>query len=53
MKIACEELVKRLEPIKNKMPNETWQKWIQTAYNERISLSAIGYYKTPNIGYDW
>ena len=35
------------------MPNETWKKWIYTAYQERISLSATGYYSTPNITYDW
>ena len=35
------------------MPNESWQKWIEIAYKERIGLSATGFYSTPNIGYDW
>ena len=53
VQIACEELVKRLKPIKEKMPNGSWKEWIDAAYKERISLSATGFYKTPNIGYDW
>lgn len=46
---ACEQLMERLEPIKKKDPNGGWDEWIKSAYLERISLSAVGYCKTPNL----
>lgn len=49
---ACEKLNKRLAPIKEANPKGTWQEWINAAYFERISLSATGFYKMPDIGYD-
>lgn len=52
VKRACEEICKRLEPIKQKMPNKSWKDWVHSAYLERISLSATGFYATPNIGYN-
>ena len=48
---ACTEIMKRLEPIIEKNPEGKWEDWIKTAYLERISLSATGFYKTPDIGY--
>lgn len=50
---ACEEIMKRLKPIMDKKPNGTWEEWVTTAYLERISLSATGFYKTPDIGYSF
>ncbi|KAI5635560.1 molybdopterin-binding domain of aldehyde dehydrogenase domain-containing protein [Phthorimaea operculella] len=50
---ACERLNKRLQPIKDKNPNGTWEQWISTAYVERISLSATGFHATPDIGYNF
>nr|XP_034184290.1 xanthine dehydrogenase isoform X2 [Osmia lignaria] len=50
---ACEEIMKRLKPVINKKPNGTWEEWVATAYIERISLSATGFYKTPDIGYSF
>ncbi|XP_023299280.2 xanthine dehydrogenase [Lucilia cuprina] len=49
---ACEKLNKRLAPIKEANPNGTWTEWISKAYFERISLSATGFYRMPDIGYD-
>ncbi|CAH1102357.1 unnamed protein product [Psylliodes chrysocephalus] len=50
---ACLTLKERLRPIKEKNPNGTWEAWILAAYQDRISLAATGYYKTPDIGYNW
>lgn len=49
---ACQKLLKRLEPYREKFPDENWNKWIQRAYMDRVSLSATGFYRTPDIGYD-
>lgn len=49
---ACEKLNKRLAPFKEANPNGTWQEWISKAYFERVSLSATGFYRMPDIGYD-
>lgn len=49
---ACEKLNKRLAPIKEQYPSEGWNQWISKAYFSRISLSATGFYSTPEIGFD-
>lgn len=46
---ACNILLERLDPFKIKFPNNNWNFWIQQAYMDRISLSATGYYSTPDI----
>ncbi|XP_053996533.1 xanthine dehydrogenase [Hylaeus anthracinus] len=50
---ACQEIMKRLKPVMDKNPTGTWEEWVATAYNERISLSSTGFYKTPDIGYSF
>jgi len=50
---ACEELKKRIQPIRDQMPDKSWKEWIVAAYRARISLSATGYYATPDINYNW
>ena len=50
---ACQEINKRLEPHKTAAPNQNWEDWVMAAYLDRVSLSANGFYKTPNIGYDF
>ncbi|XP_026751930.2 xanthine dehydrogenase [Galleria mellonella] len=50
---ACETLVKRLQPYKEKNPKGKWEQWVSAAYVDRVSLSATGFYATPDIGYDW
>lgn len=50
---ACEEIMKRLQPIIDSDPESTWEDRIKTAYRHRISLSAAGFYRTPNIGYSF
>ncbi|KAK2857221.1 hypothetical protein Q5P01_005956 [Channa striata] len=50
---ACEVLVKRLEPYKAKNPKGSWEDWVTEAYFDRVSLSANGFYKTPDLCYDF
>lgn len=49
---ACEKLNKRLQPYREKYPDEPWNKLAWHAYFDRVSLSATGFYKTPDIAYD-
>ncbi|ESO95509.1 hypothetical protein LOTGIDRAFT_160669 [Lottia gigantea] len=50
VKIACEKILKRLEPIKSEKGTE-WKDWVMKAYSERIALSDTGFYSQPNLGY--
>ncbi|CAG9760635.1 unnamed protein product [Ceutorhynchus assimilis] len=50
---ACNILNERLAPIKAANPKGKWEDWIKAAYLQRISLSAQGFYKAPNLGHDW
>jgi len=45
--------MKRLQPIIDINPDSNWEDWIKKAYFQRISLSATGFYQTPNIGYSF
>lgn len=38
--MACKELVKRLEPIKKKLENPSWQELVFEAYLEDVDLCA-------------
>lgn len=49
---ACEVLVKRLQPYKEKNPEGKWEDWVSAAFFDRVSLSSTGFYATPDIGYD-
>ncbi|XP_011496569.1 PREDICTED: xanthine dehydrogenase-like, partial [Ceratosolen solmsi marchali] len=50
---ACNEIMKRIKYIIDSNPNGTWESWVEKAYYDRISLSATGFYRTPDIGYDF
>lgn len=50
---ACQTILKRLEPFKKKKPNGSWEEWVMDAYMNAVSLSATGFYKTPNLGYSF
>ncbi|KAI0224323.1 Xanthine dehydrogenase/oxidase, partial [Lamellibrachia satsuma] len=51
---ACETILQRLEPYKEKNPSGSWVDWVNAAYMDRVSLSTTGFYKTPDVGkYDW
>lgn len=53
VKNACQILYQRLEPIMKKNPKGTWQTWITSAFFEKISLSATGFYRGPDTYMDW
>uniref|UniRef100_A0A8C3W8T2 aldehyde oxidase n=1 Tax=Catagonus wagneri TaxID=51154 RepID=A0A8C3W8T2_9CETA len=50
---ACQILMKRLEPIIKKNPEGTWEDWIEAAFEQRISLSATGYFRGYKAFMDW
>ena len=50
---ACEQLNERLQPYREKNPSATLQELANTAYFDRVNLSAQGFYSTPDIGYVW
>uniref|UniRef100_A0A8C9WEF3 Aldehyde oxidase 6 n=1 Tax=Scleropages formosus TaxID=113540 RepID=A0A8C9WEF3_SCLFO len=49
VKMACETLLQRLEPVIREDPKGTWQ----TAFFKKIGLSATGYYRGPDTYMDW
>lgn len=50
---ACNVLLERLAPYRKKFPNDGWKTWISMAFFDRVSLSATGYYATPDLNYDF
>ncbi|KAM9835993.1 aldehyde oxidase 6 [Aulostomus maculatus] len=53
VKKACETLYQQLEPIRQKNPKGSWESWVQAAFFEKISLSATGFYRGPDLYMDW
>jgi len=56
---ACEQILKRLEPIRQSIKKQdfdpSWKEIITAAFFSRVDLSAHGYYIVPTdrCGYDW
>ncbi|KAJ8673551.1 hypothetical protein QAD02_004813 [Eretmocerus hayati] len=50
---ACNKIMKRMKYIIDANPNESWESWVWKAYADRVSLSATGFYRTPDIGYSF
>ncbi|KAH8714207.1 molybdopterin binding aldehyde oxidase/xanthine dehydrogenase [Ilyonectria robusta] len=51
---ACKQLNERLAPYREKLgPGASMEQLAHAAYFDRVNLSAQGFYKTPEIGYDW
>ena len=50
---ACQQLNERLKPYREKNPSGTISDWAFAAYFDRVNLSANGFYKTPDLSYDW
>ena len=48
---ACLKINERLKPYKEKSPDAQWEGWIKQAYFDRVSLSANGFYATPELNY--
>ncbi|XP_044163721.1 xanthine dehydrogenase/oxidase-like isoform X2 [Acropora millepora] len=53
VKIACEQILERLKPYQMENPKGSWEEWVSAAYFDRVNLSANGFYKTPDLAYDW
>ncbi|XP_071320852.1 aldehyde oxidase 6 isoform X2 [Trachinotus anak] len=53
VKNACQTLYQRLEPIRQKDPKGSWESWIVAAFFEKISLSATGFHRGPDLYMDW
>jgi xanthine dehydrogenase molybdopterin binding subunit/xanthine dehydrogenase small subunit len=51
VKNACDQLRERLAPFRT--PERTFAQAVEAAYLARVSLSAAGYYRTPDIHFDW
>jgi xanthine dehydrogenase/oxidase len=50
---ACEQINDRIKPLREANPNKSWEEIVKMAYFERINLSANGFYKTPDLTFDW
>ncbi|XP_028905631.1 xanthine dehydrogenase/oxidase-like isoform X2 [Ornithorhynchus anatinus] len=50
---ACKTILERLKPFKDQNPNGSWEDWVSAAYRAPVSLSATGFYSTPNLGYNF
>ncbi|KAI9354597.1 molybdopterin binding aldehyde oxidase/xanthine dehydrogenase [Zopfochytrium polystomum] len=50
---ACTQILNRLKPLQEKYPEESWNGIIKKAYFDRVNLSANGFFKTPDLSYDW
>ncbi|XP_060888829.1 aldehyde oxidase 6 isoform X2 [Labrus mixtus] len=50
---ACQTLYQRLKPIREKKPKGSWESWVNDAFFEKISLSATGFYRGPDLYMDW
>ncbi|CAB3227927.1 unnamed protein product [Arctia plantaginis] len=46
VKRACEELLRRLKPIRDKMKNPTWEELIKQAHKDNVDLQAHGFTRT-------
>ncbi len=51
VKNACDILSERLAPFRT--PDRTFAQAVEAAYLARVSLSSTGYYRTPDIHFDW
>ncbi|KAG6462342.1 hypothetical protein O3G_MSEX013200 [Manduca sexta] len=46
---CCEELLRRLEPIRQQLTNPTWEELISTAYQSNVNLQTQGFVGIPDI----
>lgn len=50
---ACKVILDRLAAYRQQYPDDGWKGWITRAFFDRVSLSATGFYKTPDIGHNF
>ena len=48
---ACKKINDRMAPLREALPDATWEDYIDMAFARRINLSATGYYRTPDERY--
>ncbi|XP_068446385.1 aldehyde oxidase 1-like [Clinocottus analis] len=53
VKNACQTLYQRLDPIRKKNPQGSWESWVEAAYVEKICLSTTGFHRGPDLYMDW
>ncbi|XP_071785351.1 xanthine dehydrogenase/oxidase-like [Asterias amurensis] len=53
IKAACETLLQRLDQFVQDEPRGSWESWVMSAYLNRVSLSATGFYKIPDLHFNW
>jgi len=51
-RVACRVLKERLAPFRARHPDHSLAQLARAAYNARVSLSATGYWSTPEIHFD-
>lgn len=53
IKDACEQILERLVPVRDRMPEgSSWDDLVRAAYLDRIQLWAAGFYRTPGLSWD-
>ncbi|ESO07509.1 hypothetical protein HELRODRAFT_110470 [Helobdella robusta] len=50
--LACEKIIRRLQPYIKSKPESGWKAWIERAYMDRVQLMATGYYKKAFSEFD-
>lgn len=50
---ACQVIWDRLLPFRSERPDAGWKEWVRMAYFDRVSLSSTGFYRIPDLGYDF
>ncbi|CAL1540108.1 unnamed protein product [Lymnaea stagnalis] len=53
VKEACEQISQRLAPYRVADDTKSWEQIVSAAIDDRICLSAVGFYKPHVIGMDW
>ncbi|XP_064642226.1 xanthine dehydrogenase/oxidase-like [Lineus longissimus] len=54
VKNACDKLMARLQPYKNKQPDGSWKDWVVGAFEDQVNLSATGFWKClGGKDFDW
>ncbi|XP_077986023.1 xanthine dehydrogenase/oxidase-like isoform X2 [Glandiceps talaboti] len=48
VRIACENIMDKLKPTMAENSKGSWEEWVKDAYNNRVDLSARGFYKDPS-----
>ncbi len=52
VKNACEQILARLEPVRDTLHDPSWEELVLAAYRARVQLWAAGFYKTEGLSWD-